>query len=88
MDNQEYQTTGSFVWVRKAASLPSWKDTNSMQIPDQTGAPGEGSGEIRLLKNPLPEPPKRSHVPMEFDIAVPDDDEFDLITDEDDDFDI
>ena len=59
-----------------------------MQIPDRTGAPEEGSGEFRLLKNPLPQPPKRSHVPMEFDLEVPDDDEFDLMTGKEDDFDI
>jgi hypothetical protein len=76
------------VWVRKAASLPSWKDTNRMQIPDQIGVPDEGHSEFRLLKNPLPEPPRRSHVPMDFDLAVPDDDDFDLMTGEEDDFDI
>lgn len=59
-----------------------------MQIPDQTSAPEEAHGEFRLLKNPLPGPRKKSHVPMEFDFAVPDDDEFDLMTDEEDDFDI
>ena len=31
-----------------------------------------------LLKNPLPGPPKRSHIRMEFDITDPEDDEFDI----------
>ena len=59
-----------------------------MQTPDQSGVRDEGHSEVRLLKNPLPEPPRRSHVPMDFDLAVPDDDDFDLMTGEEDDFDI
>ena len=40
------------------------------------------------LKNPLPGPPKRSHIRMEFDITVPKDDDFDHEVSSDDDFDI
>ena len=41
-----------------------------------------------LLKNPLPGPPKRSHIRMEFDITDPEDDEFDIEIGSGDDFDI
>ena len=44
--------------------------------------------QFRPLKNPLPEPPKRSHIRMEFDITDPEDNEFDLEISGDDDFDI
>lgn len=40
------------------------------------------------LKNPLPEPPRRSHIRMEFDITDPENDEFDLEVSSGDDFDI
>ena len=40
------------------------------------------------LKNPLPAPPRRSHIRMEFDLADPGEDDFDLEISEEDDFDI
>ena len=53
--------------------------------------PGEAE-QFRLLKNPLPEPPRRSHVRMEFDLRDDGDDafedDFDLEIDDEDDFDI
>ena len=49
-----------------------------MQATDPNDRQGEEDRQYRLLKNPLPEPPRRSHVRMEFDIEDPEDDEFDL----------
>ena len=40
------------------------------------------------LKNPLPAPPRRSHIRMEFDLADPGEDDFDLEIGDEDDFDI
>ena len=40
------------------------------------------------LKNPLPAPPRRSHIRMEFDLADSEEDNFDLEISEKDDFDI
>ena len=54
--------------------------------PDERTAGGEHP--VRLLKNPLPEPPKRTHVRMEFDITDPENDEFDIEIISGDDFDI
>lgn len=59
-----------------------------MQIYDKGNGPEEESGEFRLLKNPLPGPPRRSHIRMEFDLTDDAEDEFDLEISEDDDFDI
>ena len=59
-----------------------------MQAADPNDRQGEEDRQYRLLKNPLPEPPRRSHVRMEFDIEDPEDDEFDLEIMSDDDFDI
>ena len=47
----------------------------------------EETEQFRLLKNPLPGPPRRSHVRMEFDLADPEEDEFDIEIGEEDDFD-
>ncbi len=47
--------------------------------------------EIHFLKNPLPQPKKRGHVRMEFDIpeeAYDINDDFDITVSEDDDYDI
>lgn len=59
-----------------------------MQLPDQISESESGAFELKLLKNPLPQPPRRSHVRMEFDVETPDHDEFDIDIPEDDDFDI
>ncbi len=59
-----------------------------MLISDREKGPDRESGEYRLLKNPLPEPPRRSHVRMEFDAPDREEDEFDLEIGEEDDFDI
>ena len=59
-----------------------------MYIKDRMNGPEEEAGEIRLLKNPLPGPPRRSHIRMEFDLADGEEDDFDLEISEDDDFDI
>ena len=49
-----------------------------MQIQDQENArDGEENG-FRLLKNPLPAPPRRSHIRMEFDLTDSDEDDFDI----------
>ena len=40
------------------------------------------------LKNPLPAPPRRSHIRMEFDLADSEENNFDLEISEKDDFDI
>ena len=48
----------------------------------------EETQQFKLLKNPLPGPPRRSHVRMEFDLADPEEDEFDIEISEEDDFDI
>lgn len=48
----------------------------------------EDAQQFKLLKNPLPGPPRRSHVRMEFDLADPEEDEFDIEISEEDDFDI
>ena len=59
-----------------------------MQIQDQENArDGEANG-FRLLKNPLPAPPRRSHIRMEFDLTDSDEDDFDLEIADGDDFDI
>ncbi|HAB94469.1 MAG TPA: hypothetical protein DCF49_06870 [Lachnospiraceae bacterium] len=59
-----------------------------MQLPDQMSVPESGEPGIRLLKNPLPGPPTRAHVRMEFDVETPEDDDFDIEIPEGDDFDI
>lgn len=59
-----------------------------MQIYDPDNDPGTEREAFKLLKNPLPEPPRRNHVRMEFDLAMNGEDEFDLEISEDDDFDI
>lgn len=59
-----------------------------MQLPDQMNTSEGGVSELKLLKNPLPQPPRRSHVRMEFDVETKDQDEFDIDIPEDDDFDI
>ena len=59
-----------------------------MQYFDQGNAAGSQEGEIRLLKNPLPGPPRKTHIRMEFDLTDSDEDEFDLEISEEDDFDI
>ena len=58
-----------------------------MQIYDPDNDPGTEREVFKLLKNPLPEPPRRSHVRMEFDLVLDGEDEFDLEISEDDDFD-
>ena len=40
------------------------------------------------MNNPLPAPPKRSHIRMEFDLTDSDEDDFDLEISDGDDFDI
>ena len=59
-----------------------------MQYYDQGSEAGNQEREFRLLKNPLPEPPRKNHIRMEFDLTDPEEDEFDLEISEDDDFDI
>lgn len=59
-----------------------------MQIMGPENGQGEEREAFQLLKNPLPEPPRRSHIRMEFDLVESDEDEFDLEISEDDDFDI
>ncbi len=59
-----------------------------MQFSDRDKRPEKEEGEIRLLKNPLPAPPRRSHMRMEFDLTGEVRDDFDLEISEDDDFDI
>lgn len=59
-----------------------------MHFYDPGERPAEEIQEIKLLKNPLPEPPRRSHVRMEFDLPEEGDDEFDLEISSEDDFDI
>ena len=49
-----------------------------MQIKDQENVSGGEENGFRLLKNPLPSPPKRSHIRMEFDLTDSDEDDFDL----------
>ena len=41
-----------------------------MQIYDPDNDPGTEREAFKLLKNPLPEPPRRNHVRMEFDLAM------------------
>ena len=55
---------------------------------DPEDGPDDETRPFALLKNPLPEPPKRSHMRMEFDITDPEDDEFDIEIGSGDDFDI
>ena len=59
-----------------------------MQIYDPEEQQADGSGPVRLLKNPLPEPPRRSHIRMEFDITDPENNAFDIEISGEDDFDI
>ena len=49
-----------------------------MQIKDQENVSGGEENGFRLLKNPLPSPPKRSHIRMEFDLTDSDEDDFDI----------
>ena len=49
-----------------------------MQIQDQDNLSGGEEKEFRLLKNPLPPPPRRSHIRMEFDLTDSDEDDFDI----------
>ena len=66
-----------------------------MQYFDQ-GSKAEGENrEFIPLKNPLPQPPRRSHIRMEFDLTAPEErairdtlDDFELEISEEDDFDI
>ena len=41
-----------------------------MQIYDPDNDPVTEREAFKLLKNPLPEPPRRNHVRMEFDLAM------------------
>ena len=59
-----------------------------MQIQDQENGRSGEEKEFRLLKNPLPPPPRRSHIRMEFDLTDSDEDDFDLEIADGDDFDI
>ncbi len=59
-----------------------------MQIQDQDNLSCGEEKEFRLLKNPLPPPPRRSHIRMEFDLTDSDEDDFDLEIADGDDFDI
>jgi hypothetical protein len=59
-----------------------------MQVYDPEDRPDEEMRPFSPLKDPLPEPPRRSHIRMEFDITDPEDDEFDLEISSGDDFDI
>ena len=59
-----------------------------MQIKDQENVIGGEENGFRLLKNPLPPPPRRSHIRMEFDLTDSDEDDFDLEIADGDDFDI
>ena len=59
-----------------------------MQIKDRENVSGEEENGFRLLKSPLPSPPKRSHIRMEFDLTDSDEDDFDLEISDGDDFDI
>ena len=70
----------------KAASLNLRK--KAMHYFDRDQEADAQEGEFRLLKNPLPGPPRKDHIRMEFDLADPEEDEFDLEISGDDDFDI
>ena len=59
-----------------------------MQIKDQENVIGGEENGFRLLKKPLPAPPRRSHIRMEFDLTDSDEDDFDLEIADGDDFDI
>ena len=59
-----------------------------MQIQDQENAGNGEENGFKLLKSPLPAPPKRSHIRMEFDLTDSDEDDFDLEIADGDDFDI
>ena len=59
-----------------------------MQIQDQENArDGEENG-FRLLKNPLPAPPRRSHIRMEFALADIEEADLDVEIAEGDEFEI
>lgn len=53
---------------------------------EEQGRPEEG--EVTYLRNPLPEPPKREHREMDFDLPYTEGDDFDLDISDEDDFDI
>ena len=59
-----------------------------MQYFDQGNAAGNQEGEFRLLKNPLPGPPRKTHIRMEFDLTDSDEAEIDLEIRQYDDFDL
>lgn len=58
---------------------------NCFEQGKEAGAQDE---EYRLLKSPLPQPPRKTHIRMEFDLTDSEEDDFDLEISEDDDFDI
>lgn len=70
----------------KAASLNLRK--TAMNYFDQGKEAGTQDSEFRLLRSPLPQPPRKTHIRMEFDLTDSEEDEFDLEIGEDDDFDI
>ena len=59
-----------------------------MPIFEQENGRDEEEMELKLLKSPLPAPPRKSHIRMEFDLTDPDEDDFDLEIGDEDDFDI
>lgn len=59
-----------------------------MLLYDPGDRPADEPDPPRLLKNPLPEPQRRPHIRMEFDITDPENDEFDIEISSGDDFDI
>lgn len=57
--------------------------------PDSETAGQEKEEKIHFLKNPLPEPPRHTHIRMEFDLTDNESgDDFDIEVSDDDDFDI
>lgn len=90
------------MYGHEAASLPSFhrmKESIELKF-DRTPGGSEGrvgtesaghfgNEEFPLLKNPLPQPPRRAHIRMEFDLAEDGQKEdFDVEISEEDDFDV
>lgn len=67
-------------------------DSKREHVPgkEDTQDPEKDRGmSFHFLRNPLPEPRKKAHVKMDFDLELTDEtDEFDLEIDDDDDFDV
>lgn len=66
------------------------KKAESISGENETQDPENDRGmSFHFLRNPLPEPRKKAHVKMDFDLELTDEtDEFDVEIDDDDDFDM